>query len=168
MTNSAHSFPFRWWRSSTLFFWVWGSLSTTAWFWDRWQGAHWVHVFMRTEGPCLVIQVPLSLGTQSMRLNNCWQLINIQSPWFFQKISTSADSLRSLTNTHPGEDVIRKWCNFLIPTIFFIRRAKKSVQSKVGTMVLPSSRDTSWTKLQFTEVLTTSAIDCKLPNFVLR
>ena len=56
--------------------------------------------------------------------------------------STSGLSFCSFTNTVPDEEEeTRKWWHFFMPLILFIRGAKKSVQSKVVTMVLPSSRD---------------------------
>ena len=81
--------------------------------------------------------------------------------------ATSAESLRSFTNTllHDEEDIL-KWWSFLTPTIFFIRAAKKSVQSCVGTTVVPSGLDTSCAKLHSADLLTTSAIAAKLPTFV--
>ena len=80
---------------------------------------------------------------------------------------TSAESLCFFTNTLPGdEEDILKWWSFLMPTIFFIRVAKNSVQSCVGTTVVPSCLDTSCAKLHSADLLTTSAIAAKLPTFV--
>ena len=78
-----------------------------------------------------------------------------------------AESLYSFTNTSPGEeDDILKWWNVLIPTIFLIRVANKSVQLYVGTTVLPSSLDTNRAKVHSAEVLATRAMDCRPPSFV--
>lgn len=81
-------------------------------------------------------------------------------------MSCSSLSLLSLMKTCPGaDDEKRKWCSFLIPGIFLKSVAKKSVQSSVGTTVVPSSRDTSWATLHSAEMLTTSAMFFKLPMF---
>ena len=63
---------------------------------------------------------------------------------FVRSILSSAVSACSATYTTPGsEETQRKWCNFLMPGIFFNSGAKKELQSYVGTTVLPSSRVTS-------------------------
>ena len=83
-------------------------------------------------------------------------------------ISTSGVSFCSFTNTVPGEEEkSRKWWYFFMPVILFIRGAKKSVQSKVVTMVLPSSQETSCVKLHSADLFTTSAMACRLPTFIL-
>ena len=59
---------------------------------------------------------------------------------FSRSISTSGRSHCSRMNILPGdEEDTRKWWYFLSLVIFFILIAKKSVQSYVGTIVLPSS-----------------------------
>ena len=80
---------------------------------------------------------------------------------------TSGVSFCSFTNTEPGEEETQKWWYFFIPVIPFSHGAKKSVQSKVGTMVLPSSQETSCAKLHSTDLFTTYAMACRLPTFVL-
>ena len=87
---------------------------------------------------------------------------------FSRSISTSGQSHCSQTNTLPGnEKDTQKWWYFLIPVIFFILVAKKSVQSYVGTILLPSSRDTNWAKFQSAESFATWAMDWRLPTFDL-
>ena len=147
-TTEPSAFRFRWrgccwhltlWMRRSWSFRVWSTPVTSSWLWQRTDG---ILVFIWTKGPYRFVKVPLSFYAQAVSWNDVRQSIRVHIPWLIN--STSGVSFCSFSNTVPGEEETRKWWYFFMPLILFIRGAKKSVQSNVVTMVLPSSRETSY------------------------
>ena len=85
MTVATFSSPFRWWRLGCIPLWVWCALPTSTRFGDKWKRTNRVHVFSWTEWMNLLMEIPLSVGTQSLRRNNSW-FVSIWSPALFQQL----------------------------------------------------------------------------------
>ena len=129
MANATSPLPSRLWRICAVFD-MWGALSASSWIGNRsgqtesmssagqngriWSYRYHCRSALSPRGG-ITAGRSLTCGVHDAFSNSCF---------------TSVESHCSLVKTHPGEaHSILKWCNFLIPNIFFILGAKKSVQS---------------------------------------
>ena len=106
---------------------------------------HTILMFWWAKGSDLLIEIPLPIGTQTFWWYHIRLYICVWCPWLFEHVDSSLRSIAQLLNKDKAR---RRRCEaevvqLLDPWDLLHLIAKKSVQSSVGKIVVPSSRETS-------------------------